>query len=127
MQLPEYKTAWALSCDPPINIAPRFLSAYRDEADKFYDNPKAFLADNFPKSSAQVRKRGKNTKKFDWPDRLVVFQPLEKEIVGWVRETAREVVYEECGRWWNSHWHDDERRKGDVVMFCRVGKGGSEI
>ncbi|RPA81644.1 hypothetical protein BJ508DRAFT_238951 [Ascobolus immersus RN42] len=118
MQLPEYKSAWALSCDPPVNVAPRFLSSYRDEADRFYDNPKLFLRENVS-TRKEVERRGKNTRKFEWPDRLVVFQALG--IVELVKEvTGKEVRYEECGRWWNTHWHDDERRRGDVVMFCKA-------
>ena len=26
--------------------------------------------------------------------------------------------YSECKRLFNSHWHDDWRRKGDVVVWC---------
>jgi phosphatidylinositol glycan class B len=26
--------------------------------------------------------------------------------------------YEECWRGFNTHWHDDGRRRGDVVVRC---------
>ncbi len=49
-----------------------------------------------------------------WPDYLVFFQHLEPTL----QFTLRGSGYLECRRFFNSHWHDDPRRTGDVVVWC---------
>lgn len=36
--------AWALGCEPPVNLNASARAAYVDEADRFYDNPTAWLS-----------------------------------------------------------------------------------
>ncbi|KIW72412.1 hypothetical protein PV04_00608 [Phialophora macrospora] len=49
-----------------------------------------------------------------WPDYLVFFAQLEPTMQASLRGSA----YAECWRVFNSHWHDDWRRVGDVVVWC---------
>jgi phosphatidylinositol glycan class B len=49
-----------------------------------------------------------------WPDYLVFFAQLEPTMQASLRGSA----YAECWRLFNSQWHDDWRRVGDVVVWC---------
>ena len=49
-----------------------------------------------------------------WPDYLIFFAHLEPTVQNILRGSG----YAECKRLFNSHWHDDWRRKGDVVVWC---------
>lgn len=119
--------AWALTCSPPIHIPAHTpeREAYRDEADRFYDDPVKFLREEVGKGERM------------WPRFVVGFEGIE----GVVRKAAvdREVeTGEEIGGWgvkevWrekNSDWHDDWRRTGDLVVWELVdgstsGKDGN--
>jgi GPI mannosyltransferase 3 len=140
---------WALTCEPPLNMSPTEKAAYMDEADQFYANPslwtKKFMARHMPtshKSSpgffakmsygkidtidgdllAKEREEhywatGEGRK--PWPDYLTFFAQLEQTM----QTTLRGSAYGECQRFFNSHWHDDRRRQGDIVVWCLdVGK-----
>ena len=67
---------------------------YVDEADRFYADPKTFL-----KTLAQ-------------PQRLVFFNALTASLELWKDR------YRECARFFNTRWHDDSRRRGDVIVWC---------
>jgi phosphatidylinositol glycan class B len=57
------------------------------------------------------------TKKKDrrpWPMVLAFFEQLEPELKDYLEPTR----YQECWRGFNSHFHDDWRRQGDVVLWC---------
>ncbi|EEQ85549.2 phosphatidylinositol glycan, class B [Blastomyces dermatitidis ER-3] len=127
--------AWALSCEPPVNLNAREKSTYLDEADQFYEDPSTFLQKNmkgglrdFPsKPSYQLNKNplihhhptsnppldSKNPH-HPWPDYLVFFAQLEPTL----HTALRSSPYAECYRTWNTAWHDDWRRKGDIVVWC---------
>lgn len=101
--------AWALTCSPPLHIPPYTVERlnYRDEADRFYDNPVEFL-------QREVGRKGR-----EWPLFVVGFEGIED-----VLHQVWESVDEKCGnklkerkRIFNSHWHDDPRRKGDVIFW----------
>ena len=63
--------AWALTCEPPLTIpAGEAREAYRDEADRFYDDPVGFL------------EREVNTRERPWPRYVVGFEGVGE----WVRE-----------------------------------------
>lgn len=121
--------AWALTCEPPIDIPMEQRSTYEDEADIFYNSPSVWLEQNMEqltmintlddKSSkwedqkrnvdGRVMGRGRS-----WPQYLVFFQKLEPQM----KEFLKEAPYGECWRGFNTHWHDDWRRKGDIVVWC---------
>jgi phosphatidylinositol glycan class B len=52
-----------------------------------------------------------------WPQNLVFFGQLEDTM----REVLGETLYRECWRGFNSHFHDDFRRTGDVIVWCLDG------
>lgn len=92
--------SWFLTCEPPLHLeygTREKLLAYRDELDMFFDNPSLFL---------------KNMTR-PWPSHLVVFQP----IVATIKKELPE--YKECRRFFNSYFHWDLRRTGDIVVFCK--------
>lgn len=87
---------WFLTCEPPLHLATGTLAnvkAYRDESDRFYDDPDTFLTT------------------IEWPDRIVVFSPLEPLMARY--------PYSECHREFNSVFHWDDRRSGDMIVYCR--------
>ena len=119
--------AWALACEPPVNFNATQKAAYVDEADQFYDNPAAFLQKNMIGGTRHTPGRPSwqthplpNTpvdpdpNKHNWPDYLVFFAQLEPLLQSELRSSA----YAECYRTWNTAWHDDWRRKGDIVVWC---------
>ncbi|KAF2690800.1 glycosyltransferase family 22 protein [Lentithecium fluviatile CBS 122367] len=122
--------AWALTCEPPLNIPLSERSTYLDEADQFYirPGPAAWLGDNMEHVqtvTASGSRSGSHWARQDpkykragrrpWPQNLVFFEQLEpvmKEVLGG-------TMYKECWRGFNSHFHDDRRRTGDVLVWCR--------
>ncbi|KAK9248433.1 Alg9-like mannosyltransferase family-domain-containing protein [Lipomyces tetrasporus] len=105
-------TAWFLTCEPPRNLSPSEIATYRDESDQFYDDPELFLRMHFPAL------KGNDTEismfRYDWPSHLVVFGALEEMLISYVGN-----AYVECERFFNSHVHDDPRRRGDVIVLCK--------
>jgi phosphatidylinositol glycan class B len=126
-------SAWALTCEPPLNVPFAQRSSYLDEADEFFvkPGPVAWLRGNMasldtitsggsrsgrhwmqqdPKLKAKYRRV--------WPQNLVFFAQLEDTM----RSVLAETRYKECWRGFNSHFHDDWRRVGDVVVWCLDGE-----
>jgi phosphatidylinositol glycan class B len=126
-------SAWALTCEPPLHIPLAARDTYLDEADAFYINPgpKVWLEKNMQDVQSITysgSRSGQYWRNVDpgfqsegkrmWPGHLVFFGALEdtlKEVLGNTR-------YRECWRGFNSHFHDDGRRVGDVVVWCLDGK-----
>lgn len=121
--------AWALTCEPPLDVPAAARGAYMDEADVFYADPEGWLRRHMEgvskvggsgahqdggSVSGQGRGDGGEQGRA-WPQYLVFFEQLEGA-VGRVLAGSR---FRECWRGFNSHWHDDWRRKGDVVVWCR--------
>jgi GPI mannosyltransferase 3 len=102
--------AWALTCEPPLHIPANTpeRASYRDEADRFYDNPSLFL------------RKEMNTTERRWPKYVVGFQGIESDLKDCEKQMPGWRVQE---RWsgFNSHWHDDSRRKGRVMVWELVG------
>jgi phosphatidylinositol glycan class B len=114
--------AWALTCEPPLDLKPSQRATYLDEADQFYADPSAWMAAHMRSLHTIAAKPAKDIewdqlggrKLRKWPMYVVFFEQLEPTM-----QTVLEgSMYEECRRFWNSHWHDDGRRKGDVVVYC---------
>lgn len=125
--------AWALSCEPPVDFTQSEKKRYVDEADLFYDNPWRFLGrhmtgafDHIPKMPSYIAQRPavydaiepicspKQDIMHDWPDYLVFYQQLEPEMIRYLSDSA----YGECHRSFNTAWHDDWRRQGDMIVWC---------
>ncbi|KAF8425651.1 Alg9-like mannosyltransferase family-domain-containing protein [Tirmania nivea] len=133
LQVPstKHRDIWALTCEPPVNLSPQEKSTYLDEADHFYADPIAFLKANFPvppRKGGNPKKRMREETRYQWPERLVMFEVLEKVLREyWGGDDSR---YRSCARFFNSHFHDDKRRKGDVVVYCLEkdgAKGGEAL
>lgn len=121
--------AWALTCEPPIDIPMEQRSTYEDEADIFYNDPPVWLGSNMEHltmintlddKSSKWEDQGRNMDGRvigtgrSWPRYLVFFEQLEPQM----KEVLKGAPYRECWRGFNTHWHDDWRRKGDVVVWC---------
>lgn len=92
--------SWFLTCEPPLHLesgTSENVKAYRDQLDQFFDNPALFLQ-NLP---------------YKWPSHLVIFQPMEDVLIRVLPE------YQECSRLFNSYFHWDGRRSGDIIVLCR--------
>jgi phosphatidylinositol glycan class B len=99
--------AWALTCEPPLHIPGNTpeRGAYRDEADRFYDDPQGFL------------KREIKTKERPWPKYVVGFEGIESVLSRYLEEEMPGWKLREKWSGFNTHWHDDWRRKGRVVAW----------
>lgn len=99
--------AWALTCEPPLHIPAhsREREAYRDEADRFYDDPVGFL------------EREVNTRERPWPRYVVGFEGIERHLRLYYEDAMKGFKVQERWRIRNSQWHDDWRRRGDVVIW----------
>ncbi|CAH2353974.1 GPI mannosyltransferase 3 [[Candida] railenensis] len=111
--------SWALTCEPPLHLSKNSennimeeIKKYRDESDMFYDDPTSFINENFPPVSypTDVYQKGK---KYAWPARLIIFSPEEDLITSQLG-----TKYIECNRFFNSYFHWDSRRSGDVIVYC---------
>ena len=57
----------------------------------------------------------------EWPSHLVAFDALLVDDHGAVAKALAAKGYYEKERLWNSHWHEDDRRRGDLVIFRWTG------
>ncbi|KAK0249872.1 glycosylphosphatidylinositol anchor biosynthesis [Friedmanniomyces endolithicus] len=117
---PEIK-AWALTCEPPLDLTVDQRNRYEDEADIFYNDPASWVDDNMESRDSILKAkpgalelRHEDHARRTWPEYLVFFEQLEPIMSGMLEGT----VYDECWRGFNTHWHDDRRRRGDVVVWC---------
>lgn len=113
--------AWALTCEPPINLSAKEREAYLDEADVFYDDPQLWLESNMVDMRFVSAHEDPDEARFElsglreWPQYLVFFEQLEPTM----KAVLADSRYKECRRFFNTHWIDDWRRKGDVVVWCQ--------
>ena len=131
---------WALGCEPPVNLNSSEHEGYLDEADQFYADPERFLKTTLGRppphrkgvfgtksaqhglgmDKAQLGEEqawdGKPGRKM-WPEYLVFFEALEPSL----KHIMKDSGYSECWRGWNSYFHDDWRRKGDIIVWCLHG------
>jgi len=107
--------AWALGCEPPLHLAARSKAReeYRDEADRFYDDPGRFLKDEV------------STRERPWPRYIVGFEGIEGELRDYYEGEMKGHVVMERWRGFSSQWHDDDRRRGDIVVWG-FGEGSQE-
>lgn len=103
-------TSWFLTCEPPLHLDrgdTHNVAAYRDELDQFFDDPAGFLD----------RKLGHPERNWtNWPSHLVIFEPMEQVVLDYVGP----VHYHECARFFNSYFHWDSRRAGDIIVYCKA-------
>ena len=133
--------AWALTCEPPIGLEDIERAKYVDEADQFYADPVSWLRDNMGavpsiderwndqgwdmRDATMKRPKGPTVNAFEgkerrpWPRYVVFFEHLTKAMKTVAGKAGSR--YKECWRGFNSHWHDDWRRQGDVIVWCLDG------
>lgn len=114
--------ARALTCEPPLDIPIEARSSYLDEADQFYKDPIAWMHEHMENLESLEERRPTaatniHKDKAQWPEYLVFFEHLEPTMTEYLAGTA----YRQCWRGFNTHWHDDWRRQGDVVVW-RLGE-----
>lgn len=97
-------TSWFLTCEPPIGLTPAEIASYRDEADQFYDDIDGFLHHRLLDVDPSL-----------WPSHLAVFEASEPEVLSVLGD-----YYVPETRFFNSHFHDDWRRRGNVVLLRRI-------
>ncbi|GAA6007153.1 hypothetical protein JCM10207_001526 [Rhodosporidiobolus poonsookiae] len=146
---------WQLTCEPPLSPPAPSPSEppYLDQSDHFYLSPCTYLSSRFPPavdarwpaspplpavppSSAGEWDRGWH---HAWPERVVLFSnlldvrcpaPATGEKGG--EETVGALLaakgYSEEKRLWNTlgGWHEDERRRGSVVVLRWGGEEDGE-
>lgn len=125
---------WFIECTPP---RPDDGPLYWDQSDFFYHDPVTYMVDRFPlhvdttfpsASGTAVKQSGvpRERTKFDlgwqhsWPSHLVMFDALlhtQNQQGTTIRELLNEKGYSERYRMWNSIFHPDHRRQGDIVVM----------
>jgi len=134
--------AWALTCEPPVDLNTSQRAIYLDEADQFYAAPKDFLARTLGNPPVSEQRKtswfgwfsgrreinegfggadmveagawdGREGRK-RWPEYLAFFEQMEPIM----KTVLKGSAYRDCWRGWNSYRHDDWRRKGDMIVWC---------
>ncbi|KAF2223543.1 Alg9-like mannosyltransferase family-domain-containing protein [Elsinoe ampelina] len=112
-------TKWMEAAMAPLSTLPR-LPRDRDEARKQVTSLGKQGLGISPSASAASTKStlGKERRERKWPMFLVFFEQLEPVMRVYPGLGKDNGGYTECWRGFNSHFHDDWRRKGDVVVWC---------
>ncbi|CAO3651977.1 unnamed protein product [Cunninghamella echinulata] len=110
---------WFLTCEPPLDKHID-LNHYTDQADQFYNDPLQFLSTHLKhNSSLTATPTSTSTEDLIWPTYLVMFDHLLQLDNGAIKDyLLSQQNYKQCNRFFNSHFHWDNRRKGDVVILC---------
>ncbi|KAL2920144.1 glycosylphosphatidylinositol anchor biosynthesis [Polyrhizophydium stewartii] len=128
-----------VTCEPPIGVTNR--AAYRDETDVLYDDPEGFVRTYFetqlgnktlswptpaPALGAfhtaagvymDVPGQPYRVRRYTWASHVVMFD--NARLWPLVSRLMDGSDYTQCARFFNSHFHDDSKRLGDVVVWCR--------
>ncbi|KAI8050246.1 Alg9-like mannosyltransferase family-domain-containing protein [Syncephalis plumigaleata] len=111
---------WFITCEPPASAS--VMDTYKSEEDVFYADPVAFLDTRLMSiDQSSMPEEPVSTTELDtmgdqrwWPSHLLLFNVL----LPVVNKTLEAHGYHECNRFFNSFFHDDERRTGDVLVYC---------
>lgn len=88
--------SWFVTCEPPLGLegsSSIIVANYKDESDVFYDDPATYIKQLQPGLS-----------------HVVAFEPLH--------ELLTLMGYVEQRRFFNSDFHWDERRWGDIIVYA---------
>lgn len=102
-------TSWFLTCEPPLHLErgnAQNVVDYRDELDQFFDDPVGFLDVKLGRPRERLEK---------WPSHVVIYEPMEQILESYVAGSE----YHQCARFFNSYFHWDGRRLGDIIVYCR--------
>ncbi|AMD20053.1 HCL098Wp [Eremothecium sinecaudum] len=107
---------WAITCEPPLHLlnspdVGKAIDSYIDESDYLYFNTAEFFHRNFVPVSKEVPGH-KLT--YEWPEYLVIFEEMDK---AFMHEHLKDTNYAVVKRLFNSIFHWDRRRMGDIVVY----------
>ena len=109
--------AYALSCEPPLHTSPNTpeRDLYRDEADRFYDDPIRFLSD-------ELFAEDKNPEAgLPTPRYIAGFEGIEPWLQEYLAETphGRDTGMKLNRVWegWNGLFNEDWRRAGKIIVW----------
>lgn len=112
------ENSWFLTCEPPLHLAlgnAENIKQYRDESDQFFDDPNQFLNEHFPSlHESNLEQPGKNQYDHFWPSHVIIFEPLKELMDDYFSDSN----YHECRRFFNTYFHWDDRRAGDIIVYC---------
>ncbi|KAI9296700.1 hypothetical protein K502DRAFT_313951 [Neoconidiobolus thromboides FSU 785] len=119
---------WFITCNPPLTkselINYHLTGIHEDISDVFYQDPYKFIINNFQDEIDLIQTKSypktNSTQEFTyfWPSHLVLFEALLIENPK-VKELILKKDYHLCYSTFNSLWHDDHRRNGKVILYCR--------
>lgn len=118
---PDVKNIWAITCDPPLHLltdknAQSKLLEYKDESDLLYEDMRKFMYQNFPPVfSTKLRSPGKSYK-YEWPTFLITFEKTDDLFL---RDYLQDSSYIPYARFFNSFFHWDSRREGDIIVYYK--------
>ncbi|TQW00440.1 hypothetical protein V2A60_001520 [Cordyceps javanica] len=123
--------AYALTCDPPLHTKPNTVErdTYRDEADRFYDDPVGFLSrELFPTTPAprpSTVPGGRSPEavpgQLNIPRYIVGFEGVEGYLETFLSTTeegkALGLKLQPVWKGFNGLFHEDSRRAGNIVVW----------
>lgn len=123
--------AYALTCDPPLHTEPGTAEreGYRDEADRFYDDPVGFLSRELfsgtPAPAPATLPGGRSPEAMpgllNLPRYIVGFEGVEEHVQKFLTTTEEGVVMgmklRPVWRGFNGLFHEDWRRAGNIVVW----------
>ncbi|GJC95806.1 alg9-like mannosyltransferase [Colletotrichum higginsianum] len=123
--------ARALTCEPPLHTAPNTPERidYRDEADRFYDDPQHFLAtEMWPVAAKHTgdpdadmnASLAPSAKAEDIPRYIVGFEGIEPWLLDFFdgpRGRDFGVRPKRVWQGWNGFFNEDSRRRGKIVVW----------
>ena len=103
--------AYALSCDPPLHTLPNTPERdnYRDEADRFYDNPIPFLSEELFASTLHSSPR--------YIAGFEGIEPLLREFSASQKGKRLNWNLKPVWSGFNGLFHEDWRRAGNIVVW----------
>ncbi|KAJ3273333.1 hypothetical protein HDV01_004550 [Terramyces sp. JEL0728] len=103
-----------ITCEPPIH---QNRTIYRDETDLLYQDPEKFISTYFEgKGTIKVPYQNYTIPSYSWPSHLVWYDnPHLKPVL---EPILFSKGYFECARFFNTHFHDDDKQAGDLVISC---------
>ncbi|OAA44766.1 GPI mannosyltransferase [Metarhizium rileyi] len=104
--------AYALTCEPPLHTQPNTPARenYRDEADRFYDDPVVFLTDELFGPQ----------RKMDVPRYIVGFEGVEPWLLQFLETPTGQALGIKPRRVWggfNGWFNEDWRRSGRILVW----------
>ncbi|KAJ5005567.1 GPI mannosyltransferase 3 [Colletotrichum sp. SAR 10_99] len=110
--------ARALTCEPPLHTAPNSPERlnYRDEADRFYDDPQLFMSTElWPTSSSTTAATAEQIPRY-----IVGFEGIEPWLADFFLRGAGKhlgVAPKRVWQGWNGFFNEDSRRRGKLVVW----------